>query len=113
MLPAEIFYWGFSFLKGSLRDVFISRSPLKGQHLKFNIRNVKKNQIPTPQKVSCVFNYAGQVVDLFQGNIRLNTPCVENEEFRYINSYNTRRIHMGHARTQAVTRPFLTPKAGN
>jgi hypothetical protein len=29
-LPAEIFIWGFKFLKGSLRDVFISRSALKG-----------------------------------------------------------------------------------
>jgi hypothetical protein len=29
-LPAEIFYWGFQFLNGSLRDVFISRSALKG-----------------------------------------------------------------------------------
>jgi hypothetical protein len=24
------FYWGFQYLKGSLRDVFISRSGLKG-----------------------------------------------------------------------------------
>jgi hypothetical protein len=24
------FYWGFEFLKGSLRDVFISRSAFKG-----------------------------------------------------------------------------------
>jgi hypothetical protein len=29
-LPAEIFYWGFQFLKSSLREVFISRSALKG-----------------------------------------------------------------------------------
>jgi hypothetical protein len=30
MLPAVIFTGGFNFLKGSLRDVFISRSALKG-----------------------------------------------------------------------------------
>jgi hypothetical protein len=29
-LPAEIFYWYFNFLKGSLRDVFINRSVFKG-----------------------------------------------------------------------------------
>jgi hypothetical protein len=29
-LPAEIFYWDFEFLKGSLRDVFTSRSALQG-----------------------------------------------------------------------------------
>jgi hypothetical protein len=29
MLPAEIFYWGFKILKGSLRDVFVSLSTLK------------------------------------------------------------------------------------
>jgi hypothetical protein len=30
-LPAEIFYWGFLFLKSSPRDIFVSRSALKGQ----------------------------------------------------------------------------------
>jgi hypothetical protein len=35
MLPAEIFYWGFSFLKGSLHNVFISCSVLKGLYTTF------------------------------------------------------------------------------
>ena len=73
---------------------------------------VFKNSNPTPQKVHCVFRYAGQVTNPVQENSRRNTRWRENEEFLDINSYNTRGIHMGHAQAQVAVRPLLTAQAG-
>jgi hypothetical protein len=36
-LPAGIFYWGFLFLKDSVRDVFISRLALKGRSINLTL----------------------------------------------------------------------------